>query len=695
LHHLALMHLDRSFSARLPSAYQRLDGMPRTRPLILVSAFSLIALFIVLLVVELAPIVAVATTDGLWFMAVPEEFTATLWSPLRPLLWGSYFYHYFGFLYYTAIRPAHWLTEWLLGSREVTIAYTQVYGTIIKVAFSAATIALAAGVLASRTLPPRAKAAILLFMLALLIANADFYWVYHARVTYALSVKLFATGLLIITLVCAERAVECRAAGAGVTAAVGAIGGVLFFENLLYFALVIYPTLLIAATTPARLIPARAFLGTSVGTASALVVLVAFYAGDGDSIIAAVSAHFAGLASGHPTTQPGYYEHFVSLFLDRRSAYFACHVILVAGALVALTTLIACLICVLRHRSDRTTVVLGLLLAGHFAIVGAYVWPFLKHPTYATVFAATIESLFFITVITVVTWGALRLVWSRRLAIATGGIAATAAGIVLSHNVGALNAPSRPQTWGASLSGHLTGFAAAGAVVRQFDEVLNDLVDRYAIVDNSAFYPNDHVLYWQFRASELFSNTISGLIDNRYNGSVRRERHPHYRFWQSQNIADVANRCYAKSPARAPEPLGSNNWYCARLPFVFGTRYANYYDMARLIPTGEAWVEPLPADVAAPLLAKRLATQTVIAYPQVRGRARKIILDSYPALGLHGEPLGASSAVRWSILPLRTDDLRVLGSLETNRLIGGNYVPFLASVIGARVTYLLLWLPTS
>jgi hypothetical protein len=663
------------------------------RPLILVSAVSLTALFIVVLVLELAPIAVVATTDGLWFMAVPEEFTATLWSPLRPLLWGSYFYHYFGFLYYTAIRPAHWLAEWLLGSREVTIAYTQLYGTIIKVAFSAATIALAAGVLTSRTLPARAKAAILLFMLALLIANADFYWVYHARVTYALSVKLFVTGLLIITLVCAERAVDGRSSGAGVTSAVGAIGGVLFFENLLYFALVIYPTLLIVATTPARLIPARALLGASVGTVSALAVLVAFYAGDGDSIIAAVSAHFAGLASGHPTSQPGYYEHFIALFLDRRSAYFACHVILVAGALVALATLVACLICVLRHRSDRTTVVLGLLLAGHFAIIGAYVWPLLKHPTYATVFAATIENLFFIIVITVVASGALRPAWSRRLAVATGSIAATVAAIVLSHNVGALDAPSRPQTWGASLAGHLTGFAAAGAVVRQFDEVLNDLSDRYAIVDNSAFYPNDHVLYWQFRASELFSNTISGLIDNRYNGSVRRERHPHYRFWQSQNVADVANRCYAKSPARVPGALGSNNWYCARLPFAFGTRYANYYATAALIPTGEAWVEPFPADVAAPLLAARLGTQTVLAYPQVRGRVRKTILDSYPTLGLHGEPLGASSAVRWSILPLRTDDLRVLGSLETNRLIGGNHVPFLASVIGARVTYLLLWLP--
>jgi hypothetical protein len=664
------------------------------RPLILVSAVSLTALFIVLLVLELAPIAVVATTDGLWFMAVPEEFTATLWSPLRPLLPGSYFYHYFGFLYYTSIRPAHWLTEWLLGSREVTIAYTQVYGTIIKVAFTAATIALAAGVLASRKLRRRAKAAILLFMLSLLVASAEFYWIYHARVTYALSVKLFATSLLIITLVCAERAVDGRPSGSGMTAAVGAIGGALFFENLLYFSLVIYPTLLILATTPVRLIPARTLLGVGAGILSALVVLAAFYAGDSVSIIAAVSAHFAGLASGQPASQPGYYEHFVALFLDRRSAYFACHVILVAGALVALVTLIACLFGVLRRRSDRMTVVLGLLLAGHFAIIGAYVWPFLKHPTYATVFAATIESLFFILVVTTVASGAFRPVWPRRLTIATGGIAATMAAIVLSHNVGALEAPLRPQTWGGTLAGRLAGFSAAGSVVRQFDEVLNELSDHYFVFDNPAFYPNDHVLYWQFRASELFSNTISGLIDNRYNGSVGRERHPRYRFWQSQNVADVADRCYATSAAHPPGPPG-RSWYCAPLPFAFGTRYANYYTTAAPNPTEEAWVEPLPADLAAPLLADRLGTQTVIAYPQVRGRARKTIVDSYPALGLHGEPLGASSVVRWSIVPLRSEDLNLLGSLETKRLMGGNYVPFLASVIGVRGTYCLLWLPKS
>jgi hypothetical protein len=294
-------------------------------------------------------------------------------------------------------------------------------------------------------------------MLALLIANADFYWIYHARVTYALSVKLFATGLLVMTLICAERAVDGRTSGAGVTAAVGAIGGVLFFEHSLYFPLVIYPTVLIGATTPVRLIPARALLGAGAGIVSALLVLAAFYAGDIDSINAAVSARFAGMASRNPITQPGYYEHFVALLLDRRSTYFACHLILVAGALVALATLVACLFCVVRHRSDRTTAVLGLLLAGHFAIAGVYVWPFLKHPTYATVFAATIESLFFITVITVVAWGTLRPAWLRRLVIVTASIAATAAGIVLSHNSGALDAPSCPQTWGATLSRHLTG----------------------------------------------------------------------------------------------------------------------------------------------------------------------------------------------------------------------------------------------
>src|SRR5262249_41685894 len=150
---------------------------------------------------------------------------------------------------------------------EVTIAYTQIYGTIIKVAFSAATIALAAGVLASRVLPRRAKAAILLFMLSLLIASGDFYWIYHERVSYALSVKLFVTGLLIMTLVCAERAVEGRSFGAGMTALAGAIGGTLFFEHLLYFPLVIYPALLIVATTPRRLMGARALL--AVGSASA------------------------------------------------------------------------------------------------------------------------------------------------------------------------------------------------------------------------------------------------------------------------------------------------------------------------------------------------------------------------------------------------------------------------------------------
>jgi hypothetical protein len=53
------------------------------------SAFLLAALFVVLLVLELAPTAVVATTDGLWFMAVPEDFTKTLWSPLRPLSSGG------------------------------------------------------------------------------------------------------------------------------------------------------------------------------------------------------------------------------------------------------------------------------------------------------------------------------------------------------------------------------------------------------------------------------------------------------------------------------------------------------------------------------------------------------------------------------------------------------------------------------
>jgi hypothetical protein len=118
----------------------------------------------------------------------------------------------------------------------------------------------------------------------------------------------------------------------------------------------------------------------------------------------------------------------------------------------------------------------------------------------------------------------------------------------------------------------------------------------------------------------------------------------------------------------------SRKWHCARLPFVFGTRYANYYQPGK---HGSShcllmWL---------PLLGDRLATQTIIAYPQVRGRIRKTVLDSYPSLGLQGESLRASSAVRWSILPLRTQDLSQLGSVETKKLVGGDYVPFLSGTV--------------
>jgi hypothetical protein len=102
----------------------------------------------------------------------------------------------------------------------------------------------------------------------------------------------------------------------------------------------------------------------------------------------------------------------------------------------------------------------------------------------------------------------------------------------------------------------------------------------------------------------------------------------------------------------------------------------------------------LNADVAAHLLADRQTAQDLIPYPRMRGRAREALLQYYPGLGLQGEPRETSApSMRWSILPLRTDDLRLFGSLETSRLSSGRYVPFLASVLGARNTYLLLWLP--
>jgi hypothetical protein len=375
------------------------------------------------------------------------------------------------------------------------------------------------------------------------------------------------------------------------------------------------------------------------------------------------------------------------LFLDRRSVYFACHVVLAAGALVALASLVACLYSLVRHRANRTTAVLGLLLASHAANMAAYLWPLFKHGTNATVFATTFESLFFVIATAAVASGRLRPIWSRRLAAVIGGIALTSGAIITAHDIA-------PVGW------RLSNYAAIGAAVRGFDEALNELSERYAVVDGPAFYRNDHVLYWQLRMSEAFNNTgsgFSGPIDDRYHGDIRRVRHPRYRFWQPYAVTDVADHCYAMSPTLAPNPPG-RKWGCFPLHFAFGPRYANVYATAPPAPTGEAWIEPLPADVADPLRAERLATVTLTPYQEMRGRARAQLLDGYPTLGLLGEPHGPWS-LRWSLLPLRAGDLGRLGSLETKGLIDHGYAPFLASTTGSTPRYpttnYLIWLPTS
>ena len=103
----------------------------------------------------------------------------------------------------------------------------------------------------------------------------------------------------------------------------------------------------------------------------------------------------------------------------------------------------------------------------------------------------------------------------------------------------------------------------------------------------------------------------------------------------------------------------------------------------------------MPGDVADPVRADRLARVTAVPYPEVRGHARTRLLNGYPTLGVLGEPLGPNSHVRWSIVPLRPEDLARFGSLETKTLIEHDHLPLLASMTGYRTTNYLIWLPKS
>jgi hypothetical protein len=283
------------------------------------------------------------------------------------------------------------------------------------------------------------------------------------------------------------------------------------------------------------------------------------------------------------------------------------------------------------------------------------------------VFATTFESLFFVAATGAVAAGGLRPTWSRCLAAVIGAIVLASSAVIAAYE-------TAPLGW------RLSNFAAVGAAVRQFDEALNELSDRFTVVDCPGFYRNDHVLYWQLLLSEGFNNTttMGGPIDDRHHGDVQRERHPRYRFWTSHRVADVSDRCYALAPELAPGSPG-RKWACYPQPFAFGARYANVYATEQPVPTDEAWIEPLHGDVADPVRADRLAKVTMVPYREVRGHARTRLLNGHPTLGVLGEPLGPNSHVRWSILPLRPEDLALFGSLETKTLIGHDHVPFLAS----------------
>jgi hypothetical protein len=135
-------------------------------------------------------------------------------------------------------------------------------------------------------------------------------------------------------------------------------------------------------------------------------------------------------------------------------------------------------------------------------------------------------------------------------------------------------------------------------------------------------------------------------------------------FSQTRAGADVSQHCYAVEPGLAPSTR-ARSWACHRLTFLLGARYANVYDRPPPTTTREAWIEPLSSDAATALVEDRSAHVNMTLYRQVRGRARVTLFGEYPDAGIVGDPI-EGSAVRWSILPLRPDDLARLARSEVS-----------------------------
>jgi hypothetical protein len=481
--------------------------------------------------------------DNVWIMPYAEGFSWSFVPSLKASVPGAYWYHYFGLSGLILLtHGVHWATAILLGSRQFTLEYLTMFGSIFMAAVSVLKL-IAVLVLTFSKVDLRVKLATVAFLL-MLVFFAPVYGGPYNQILNTLtffSVYVFAFSVLLAYALGAEKEWIDRQKFR-LAAIIGALSGLLFFDMSMWGWLTLFTLAIICARLELRDIPRVLVVTALVGGITGVLALFAAYAGDINAALFAAAAHVRGFTSGTGHGDPGF--DFFELFLSRESHLFTEHV-LILGAASVLVFSAACLAFALIARHPRLPAWRKVAFDVVFLLSAVAYWHVLNvHPSGTVAEAAGLCAavyLFFRPALQIVCAG------SRGDRI-FAAIMALPAVIVIADFWTAFV----PSTYHSGLS---VAQRLEGQIVRSADAFFNDCADRYTVVNSLEIYSINTIVYaLKNTLVSMFTGTIPWDVPNGALEEAYDLRMPRYGFYFSDAIVDIGPRCHVGETVPYPSP---------------------------------------------------------------------------------------------------------------------------------------------
>ncbi len=477
----------------------------------------------VLILAQVAPVAAIAIGRGIWPLHNFEDYSTAFWAPLKVGYVPSYYFNQSGFYFGGAMKWVHALTDWIVGSKEVSLHHMQVFGYASRGAFALLTLGVVAIYWRRRpgVVPVITATALLL---SFQMGTPFIAQLYHLRVGLQLSYVLFALLLALAVLEAMARFLENETPTRAAFLYWGFLSGATLLEAP-HFVLFALPLLAVTFVQAGSLgaIAARAFqwgCGALGGLAGGIAAL---YGSDLRSAAAAVFSNFRGIVAGFPQPQPGF-EAFPNLRFDPSSDYFWVKVAIVlqvaALAVFAASTAASWRRQGPRFRAGAWVIVLSFAINW---IAHLHVWK--THGSYTTVFS--IVYCGFLTA---------GLIFQDRCRARAAYGGSLLNGMSIAAAIAAVCLPIGVTVLGYPYVESIRTERAQGEAFRSFNDCIGRFPGPLGLLSNRDISYLPLIAHCNFSRTLYHMGSSVGFPDGRFAEAIQRDRYPDFRLIYDEEV---------------------------------------------------------------------------------------------------------------------------------------------------------------